>query len=980
MPPLPTAFGGITGEQFVGTEREPREMPQSTLRLMQERAMRGWVPGQPHTDPVAYQQWLARAYRLNDPAKRDPLGMTHKGYGVADVYRREMAEQGRVAYDPKDPNQAPMMTKEQEINLGRTLVLNGQIRPIAEMEQAKRSGGYMTWESAAAFRYHGYKLQQMADALREQKAPKGQIDEAQKMSDDWQKDIDSTAKQQFARTGHVLQGWNQIGPNDMQSTTFVRRMYRRARAEAEGFEDEDMYEMTPEDEKLVQDVAARMRAASKGVATATEAQDAAAAQAAAPKMDEGNQALVKQAEKIVVDTKQSAMSRMRSRGQSSGGPLDVQAMALRAEGPEGERPPLSQEDAQDLVDVGGAIMAELSANNRMTDSNWLAAMREMLHSPEVNRPDLEPQLEHIRALAEHTREVFLNNVIGTGDPVKDAREHFTRKQPPIEESIEAIARALAYDPHATKITPMEAYHVWNYLRLRFFNAEHPEWDIRTIRTIAGEELGVDANRLFMAMSSNRSMREPTEELLKQMRNEQRVRSQATNWLKNLQYPGWFRGLRVAPRLFFFDKILGHGLVPMITHASNMMFNPYAWSVYFGGKGQRSAWAEMYRMSFLGGEFRGQKLGASDYHAARMQEMMAHIRFEFWKRAGLEHDPFKYTDDYMIEGLYNFFDDKGLGGRALAKVGIPGSKFLQGLIGGRGFDALKTLRYARAEQWLMSMPEHLRTPEMAKLIADSVNHATGIVKKNFGEAGNWLLFAPKLEASRWAWLFRDTIKAADYLRRGNTTAVQRAWAISELKQKGAILAMYFGTLAMNQAFLKMAGSDQNINVTDPTKPDFMQFKAAGFRVGVLSPIIGIFRLFANLMHDAAGERTKFEKLTTRQRSIGEHLFEYARGKASPIASFGLEAATAQSTYPARPLSFLPWSEGLTRRQRLAGVEPYELPEYAAETFAPIPLEEAIRETWGEMGVGKDDQNKWLRALIVAGTMSATGARVAKDIEE
>lgn len=376
---------------------------------------------------------------------------------------------------------------------------------------------------------------------------------------------------------------------------------------------------------------------------------------------------------------------------------------------------------------------------------------------------------------------------------------------------------------------------------------------------------------------------------------------------------------------------------------------------------------------------GKKMSSENYHEARMQELMGHERFEWWKRRGLEHDPFKYSDDYMIEWMYNLFEDKGMGGRALAKVGIPGRKFLQALVGGRSFDVLKQLRYAEAERWLNSMPEHLRTPEMGDLIADSVNHGTGIVKKNFGEAGNWLMFAPKLEGSRWAWLIRDTVKAADYLRKSDATLEQKEWAKKELYQKGAVLALYWSALGSNAAFLKLAGSDQEINAFDPTKSDFMQFKAAGLKMGVLSPIIGIFKLFATLLHDEFGERTNYEKLTNRQRAAGEHLWDYARGKASPIASFGLEMASAQSTYPTRPLEFLPWSEGMTRRQRLSGVEPYGVAEYGLQTFAPIPLEEVLREVWGEMGVDKETMHKWIRALVVGGAMAGTGARLSADAD-
>lgn len=967
------AYGGAPPKRFA-----PATGPLEGKVSMQQS--RGFVPNQNPPgrnllrQPGTEQLLMRKIQEQSNPmaSKDDPRAMYSKGHGVANVYQREMQEQGRATIDFKDPDSAPLATKEQMIQEGRDLVLSGKIHPVLEMvhakETAKKYGApyNLNPQNIAAWRYHDYRLQQLSDALIDQRSP--EAEEATKISNEWHKDFNEMAKAPTAHSMHVMQGYSVVGPGDMQSITFVRRMYERARGIAEGYEEGEEYDLTPDEQQWVTKKVNEIKGVTAGVEGSATALDKAAQKGTEVTHDKGNQIAIAKATQQIVDIRQRAREGLKGR---KPGPFEATAMAQK-EG-EGAPPKLADEDAVDLVDMGMAVMADLSANGKMSDSNWRKAMVEELNHPSVMRPDLEIHLDHIRALSEKTRMDFVNNVVGTGDPYKSAREHFTRKQPTVDESIAAIRRALATDPHATTITPMEAYHVWNYLRNRFFNADKPEWDIRTIREKAGQELGISANRLFKAMSSNRSMREVTDELLKKMRDEQRVRSQATNWLKNLEYPWWFRTLRAFPRLFFFDKILGHGLVPLITHSSNMLFNPYAWKTYF------KAWPEMYKMAITGGTIDGKKMGAGEYHDARMQELMGHERFEWWKKRGLEHDPFKFSDDYLIEWAYNLFEDKGIGGKALGKLGIPGREFLQAMIGGRSFDVLKQLRYARAEQWLNSVPEHLRTKEMGNLIAESVNHATGIVNKNFGEAGNWLMFAPKLEASRWAWMFRDTIKAADYWRKIDATLEEKSWAKTELKQKAAILGMYWGMLGLNQGFLKMFGSDQEINATDPTKADFMQFKAAGFKVGVMSPIIGIYRLFANLMHDTVGERSKFEKLTSRQRAVGERMFDYARGKASPIASAGLEMATAQSTYPTRPLGFLPWSEGLTRKQRLSGMTPYTAGEYAAQTFTPIPLEEVFRETWGEQGVDSETMNKWIRALVIGGTMSATGARVSSDTQ-
>lgn len=289
----------------------------------------------------------------------------------------------------------------------------------------------------------------------------------------------------------------------------------------------------------------------------------------------------------------------------------------------------------------------------------------------------------------------------------------------------------------------------------------------------------------------------------------------------------------------------------------------------------------------------------------------------------------------------------------------------------------------AEKWFNSLPDHLQNEESARLIADSVNHATGIVKTQFHEAFNWAMFAPKLEASRWAYMFKDPIKALNYVANWKEASMeQRHWAKSELQQKAMVASWYLGMLTLNQAMLWATGSEENINGIpealggkgfDPTKSDFMAFKVGGFKVGVLSPMIGVLRLLANALHVSFLERTKYERLTPRREALGEEAWDYATGKASPFASFVLQGLAAQD-FQKRPIGFLPWSEPLPRAKRLAGVRPYEFGEYMLQQFAPIPLEEAIKSQFKMAGMDELTASSWIRALIASGAMGLTGARV------
>ena len=102
-------------------------------------------------------------------------------------------------------------------------------------------------------------------------------------------------------------------------------------------------------------------------------------------------------------------------------------------------------------------------------------------------------------------------------------------------------------------------------------------------------------------------------------------------------------------------------------------------------------------------------------------------------AGLVNDPFNYVDEYQ--------------------------QVLTKFLGNKGGDGLKDFRQHRFNQkWNDLTPEE-QTPEMAEVIADLCNHESGIIKSGFGKyshAASIVGFAPKLEASRWAYLLGERL--------------------------------------------------------------------------------------------------------------------------------------------------------------------------------------------------------------------------------
>lgn len=482
--------------------------------------------------------------------------------------------------------------------------------------------------------------------------------------------------------------------------------------------------------------------------------------------------------------------------------------------------------------------------------------------------------------------------------------------------------------------------VWS-LAQEYLNKGENDFD--TIRHGIATDLGIPIGEVTKLLSENKQTKALSDEMYKAMDERRKLKQSAEFWLKDQQIPGWQQAIRMVPRVFFLDKIFGHGTVGMITHAGINVFNPGAWSTYF------PSFLRQYKLAY-----------SKVYHEQWVQDQIRKPNFVMWKRAGLKADPFRYPDDYQNAAIKSF----------MGKLGV--------LVGNYGFDALKDFRINRANQVWNGLSEELKTPEMAKMIADSVNHATGVVHMPFREWASWTFFAPRLEASRWAWMIGDPAKALGTFKEWDKASPEEKWfAMSELKQKAAVAGTYLSLLALNQGYLSATGSDQKVNFNNPRKSDFLSFKVAGHNLGIVGPMLGIVRMFYNLVHTAIAPRGPVESLTPRGPAMGEQLFNYGRGKLSPLAGFGMDVF-AQSDFQGKPL---PWSEDkVPSYLRKEGQGKYTPGEYAAQQFSPIPVEEAIKEVWSDQGMTTNQIDLFLKALGVAAIAGGTGARVSKDYNE
>lgn len=515
-----------------------------------------------------------------------------------------------------------------------------------------------------------------------------------------------------------------------------------------------------------------------------------------------------------------------------------------------------------------------------------------------------------------------------------------------EEMAKTPAKPAPTQPKPGKATPStkpaepDAKTLWKRAKVML---EGGETDFDNIRSKLAIEFGIPIKRVTELLTESKGAKRVTEEMYQKMAKQRRLVTAAKNWLKDQSTPGWLKFARAVPRVFFIDKILGHGTVGMVTHAGINIFNPGAWRTY---------WPNFLRQyKLLGWHDQGA------YHERMMQDLVRDPLYVTARRAGLANDPVRYHDDYQNSSMVKW----------LGKFGLTGN---------RGFDALKLFRQARFNQLWNSAAPKMQTPAYAKILADSVNHASGVVNMPFREWANWTFFAPKLESARWAWMFKDPAIAAKTFAGWRTaTPEARQFAMSELKQKAAIAGTYYGLLALNQGILAANGSDQKVNLTNPRRADFMAFKVAGHNLGVVGPMLGMVRLFVNLAHAAGGKRGQVESLTPRAEEFGQIAEEYTRGKLSPFAGTVMDFAS-QSDFQGRPLPFsTDRVPAHLRRQRIGA---YTWPEYLSTQFTPIPASEAIREVWRDQGMTEDQMQLYAKALGIGFVMGSTGARLSLDV--
>ncbi len=475
-----------------------------------------------------------------------------------------------------------------------------------------------------------------------------------------------------------------------------------------------------------------------------------------------------------------------------------------------------------------------------------------------------------------------------------------------------------------------------------------------MRHALAKEFDLPVEDVTKGLASPKGMREVTDEMYSKMAARRDAITKAKIWVADQKYPGWQKIFREVPKFFFNVATMGHGTAWFTTHASSQIFIPKATGAIIRNLGEAFKMMGLHEAKAFGGP------GMGAYHERMMQDLVRDPNFELARRAGLANDPFHYTDDYQSSSVVKQFKELGL-------------------IGNRGWDGLKLLRQFRFNQEWDPLPPELKTPEMAKIIADAQNKATGhgdlkrvprLLKAPF--------FAPALEASKWEMMFIDPIRDAKtlLLDRSSASPEQIRGAKIAMKTGLQLVGTYLSALTLNQAMLSATNSDQKINFTDPLHGgDWLAFKGFGLKGTPLSPLIRPMMYLMQMAHAFWGDRTRYQQAQgSRVGEAYDKTGEYMRSKLAPFWGIVTDVTTGSDFQG----NTMPWNEDkIPKFKARNDVHQFSTPEYLSTHALPIPMEEAAHEVWTKQGIGEAQQKEWLAAMRQAFLAGTTGTRVSED---
>lgn len=227
------------------------------------------------------------------------------------------------------------------------------------------------------------------------------------------------------------------------------------------------------------------------------------------------------------------------------------------------------------------------------------------------------------------------------------------------------------------------------------------------------------------------------------------------------------------------------------------------------------------------------------------------------------------------------------------------------VGTRGFLAMKDMRLKLWNSEWNRLPDSEKTPEVAETLSYIFNVATGATNVQIPTILKEGLFSAPMESARWGRLFKSPAMAADAgirilnnLRKGEDIKPQdkvflKVWG----KRVGQQLAFYSAGIAAAAALQNRLYPNNKINLTDPSKKDWMKIKIANTTLDISGGIIELAQMLYTLGSVVSQSKSK----RNSDEGVGSTIYKYGVGKLSPAVGDIVEASVGYD-FNGNPLPF------------------------------------------------------------------------------
>jgi len=461
-----------------------------------------------------------------------------------------------------------------------------------------------------------------------------------------------------------------------------------------------------------------------------------------------------------------------------------------------------------------------------------------------------------------------------------------------------------------KFNPSQAKAIWDYAKETYLDKGVEFADM--VRMVT-EDLGLNNVRQTMeAIVLPKSSRVTTVDMYEKRNKINQAQNLAREFIKEANTPKFVLALKSIPDMFRKIKVYGHGGVGFMTHLIGGLKRPSEYSH------SMKMFTNQYKYMF-----------SKKYYEQAKIVHLADPNYYLFLKEGADINPEVHNTGY--------------------EVGKSNSA------GERAFFALKAIRLSQMSEQYNKAPEIIKSdPNFLKNLVAEYNYSSGSSKYKteagrvttrghlggLEEVANTVLFAKNLTVAKYQSTILNPTRALGTLLNSKSSVGEKYVAKITLRRQMEGLAVHAAALALNQFVLATLGSKEKVNVTDPTKPDFLCTKLEdGSYIPLTKSNDQSYKLLASL-----GEISYKQVIGEKHKSsVLNSLSTQGRYMLSPIAGTVTDIALKKDVMN-NPLAFI---GGKDKKKRGIGFM-----EYILRNQTPIPVGEAITHYFKE----KYDKNK------------------------